>query len=703
VCGMGDEDKIGRIRNVGIMAHIDAGKTTITERILYYTGKTHKIGNVDEGATEMDWMEQEKERGITITAAATTFSWLDHTINLIDTPGHVDFTVEVERSLRVLDGAIAVFCCVGGVEPQSETVWRQADRYKIPRIAFVNKMDRVGADYWNVIHEMRERLGANAVPVVIPIGSEEKFIGVVDLITRQAHYWDQDSEGAIFRTEDIPFEMIQDYEEHTIKLFEELAQVDEIAMERYLEGNRRLSPEETYAALRRATLANDIVPVLCGSGLRNIAVQPLIDAIVRYLPSPLDVPPIAGVEDSGGRKQTRKASDDQPFSALAFKIMTDPYAGKLTYFRIYSGTVQAGETLLNTTRNKRERVAKLLLMHANHREERTEMGAGSIAAAVGLRETRTGDTLCDQKHPIILEAINFPEPVISVAIEPRSKAEEEKLSIALAKLAEEDPTFKVHTDPNTGQLLISGMGELHLSIIIDRLPREFRVGANIGKQQVAYKETIMLSVTSEGRFVQQTGGRGQYGHVILRVEHSEEHGIFFENEASPNDVPREYVNAVRKGIMEGTGAGTLAGFPVVDLKVTLVGGSFHPVDSSELAFMVAASQALRSALEKGNPILLEPIMDVEVVTPEEYVGDVMSDLSGRRGRIGGMERRGDAVIVKALVPLEGMFGYITRLRSLTQGRANHTMQFVSYEPVPANVAEGIVGKVRGASFKPRMT
>lgn len=698
-----DSDRIKCIRNVGIMAHIDAGKTTVTERILYYTGKTHKIGNVDDGATEMDWMEQEKERGITITAASTTFQWLDHQINLIDTPGHVDFTVEVERSLRVLDGAIAVFCCVGGVEAQSETVWRQADRYKIPRIAFINKMDRVGGDFHAVIKEMRERLGANAVPIVLPIGSEEKFIGTVDLIRRKAYYWDQDNEGSDFREEDVPLDMIGEYNEYSLKLFEELAEVDDVAMERYLEGEKRLSPDETIAAIRRATLAGNMVPVLCGTGLRNIAIQPLIDAIVYYLPSPLDIPPIEGLTVDGNKRVIRKPSDDEPFSALAFKIMTDPYAGKLTYFRIYSGTIKAGQTILNSVKDKRERVSKLLLMHANRREETDEIGAGAIAAAVGLRETRTGDTLCDQKHPIILEAISFPEPVIDVAIEPRSKADEEKLSIALAKLSEEDPTFKVYTDPNTGQQLISGMGELHLTIIIDRLLREFRVGANIGKQQVAYKETIMLSVTSEGRFVQQTGGHGQFGHVILKVEHLDEHGFIFENKASGNDVPREYVSGVRKGIQDAMSAGVLAGYPVVDLKVTLTGGSFHPVDSSEMAFSVAASQALRSALEKGNPVLLEPIMDVEVVTPEEYTGDVMSDISTRRGRIVGMERRGDAVIVKAMTPLEGMFGYVTRLRSITQGRAIHSMQFVSYEPVPPSVAEQVVGKARGFGFAPRMS
>lgn len=678
-----------RCRNIGIMAHIDAGKTTVTERILYYTGVSYKIGEVHEGTATMDWMEQEQERGITITSATTTCFWNNHRINIIDTPGHVDFTIEVERSLKVLDGAIAVFCAVGGVEPQSETVWRQADKYKVPRIAFVNKMDRVGADFFRVVSMMYERLGTNPVPVVIPLGAEDKYQGVIDLIKMRAVVWDEETLGAKFHYEEIPSDYKSQAEEWREKLIEKISDVDEKIMEKYLDG-QEIKEEEIFSALRKGTLDFKIVPVLCGSAFKNKGVQPLLDAVVSFLPSPIDIPPIKG-KTPDGVEEIRKVDDNEPFSALAFKIMTDPFVGQLTYFRVYSGKLESGSYIYNSTKGKKERIGRLLKMHANKREEIKEVLAGDIAAAVGLKFTTTGDTLCDENNPIILEAMEFPEPVISIAVEPKTKADQEKLGMSLQKLAMEDPSFRVKTDEETGQTIISGMGELHLEIIIDRLMREFKVEANVGKPQVAYKETITKPAKAEGKYIRQTGGRGQYGHCWIEIQPLEPAGGFvFENKIVGGVIPKEYIPAIEKGIREALDLGVLAGYPVTDVKVTLFDGSYHEVDSSEMAFKIAGSMAFKEAFSKAGPILLEPIMKVEVVTPENFMGDVMGDLNSRRGRIQGMEMRGSAQVINAFVPLADMFGYATDLRSMTQGRATYTMQFSHYEPVPANIAEQIL-------------
>ncbi|HEY8514939.1 MAG TPA: elongation factor G [Candidatus Binatia bacterium] len=684
-----------RTRNIGIMAHIDAGKTTTTERILFYTGVNYKIGEVHEGTATMDWMTQEQERGITITSAATQCMWRDHRINIIDTPGHVDFTMEVERSLRVLDGAVALFDSVAGVEPQSETVWRQADKYGVPRIAFINKMDRVGANFDRCVDMIRDRLRSNAVPLHVPVGTEENFRGVVDVVTMQAVVWDDDSLGAKFSTVPIPADLVDAANAAREKVVEAAAEADEELLEKYLEG-KELSVAEIKAALRKATLESKIVPVLCGSSFKNKGVQLLLDAIVDYLPSPLDKPPVAGV-DPDGKEMTRKPADDAPFSALAFKIMTDPFVGALTFFRVYSGTMQSGSYVLNSTRGKKERIGRLLKMHANKREEITEVYAGDIAAAVGLRDTRTGDTLCDEKSPIILESIDFPDPVIDIAIEPKTKADQEKLATSLAKLATEDPSFRVRTDKETGQTIIAGMGELHLEIIVDRLLREFKVDANVGKPQVAYRETIRKTVEQEHKFVRQTGGRGQYGHVLIRVEPLPPGtGFEFKDEVKGGTVPREYIPAVEKGVREACESGVLAGYPVVDVRVVLYDGSYHEVDSSEMAFKIAGSIAFKEACQKASPVILEPIMAVEVVVPEEFMGDVIGNLSGRRGKIQGMEPRGGAQAIRAEVPLKEMFGYATELRSMTQGRATYTMQFSHYEPVPQAISEEITAKAVGA-------
>lgn len=685
---------IERVRNIGIMAHIDAGKTTTTERILYYTGVTYKIGEVHEGTAVMDWMEQEKERGITITSATTTCFWRDHRINIIDTPGHVDFTIEVERALRVLDGAIAVFDAAAGVEPQSETVWRQANKYRVPRIAFMNKMDKMGADFFMSVNSMVERLGANPVPVQIPIGAEETFRGPIDLIRMRAYYFDDETLGAKFVEDEIPEEYRAQAEEYREKMIEALADVDDVLMEKYLNGEE-ISEQEIRAALRKGTLEMKLTPVLCGSAFKNKGVQMLLDAIVDYLPSPLDIPPVKG-KTPDGEEVVRHASDDEPFSALAFKVMTDPYVGQLTYIRVYSGVMYAGSYVYNSTKQKKERIGRLLRMHANKREEVKEIRAGDIAAAVGLKYTLTGDTLCDEKAPVILESLEFPEPVISVAIEPKTKADQEKLSQALQKLAQEDPSFRVSYDEETGQTLISGMGELHLEIIVDRLTREFKVEANVGKPQVAYRETIKGSAKAEGKFIRQTGGRGQYGHVFIEIEPlGQGKGFEFVDKIVGGRIPKEYIPAVEKGIIEAMERGVIAGYPVVDVRATLYDGSYHEVDSSEMAFKIAASMAFKEAASKAQPVLLEPIMSVEVVTPEEYMGDVIGDLNARRGKVQGMEKRGNSQVIRALVPLAEMFGYATDLRSKTQGRATYTMQFSHYEEVPKNIAESIIEKKRG--------
>jgi elongation factor G len=686
-----------KTRNIGIMAHIDAGKTTTTERILYYTGINYKIGEVHEGTATMDWMVQEQERGITITSAATTCHWRDHRINIIDTPGHVDFTIEVERSLRVLDGAVAVFCSVGGVEPQTETVWRQADKYGVPRLAFVNKMDRLGADFFRVVRMIEERLGARTVVIELPIGAEDKFSGIVDLVTMKAVIWEDESLGAKFHEEPIPSELKAQAEEYREKLVEAAADCDETIMMKYLDG-KEITEAEIRSAIRTGTLSLKVVPILCGSAFRNKGVQPMLDAVVDYLPSPLDIPSVKGVEPGTTKPAERPTKDDAPFSALAFKIMTDPFVGTLTFFRVYSGTLNSGASVYNSTRSKRERIGRLLKMHANKREEIKEVYAGDIAAAVGLKTATTGDTLCDENKPIVLESIDFPDPVISIAIEPKSKADQEKLGLSLQKLATEDPSFKVRTDEETGQTIISGMGELHLEIIVDRLLREFNVGANVGKPQVAYKETVRKKVEQQGRFVRQTGGRGQYGDVWITVE-PQEPGVGFEfvDAVKGGSIPREYIPAVEKGIKEATENGALAGYPVVDVKVTLFDGSYHDVDSSEIAFKIAGSMAFKEATRKANPVLLEPIMAVEVVVPEEFMGDVIGDISSRRGKVLGMDTRPAAQAIDARVPLAQMFGYATDLRSMTQGRATYTMQFSHYEPVPAAVAEGIIAKFDGKS------
>jgi len=683
------------LRNIGIMAHIDAGKTTTTERILFYTGRVHRMGEVHDGAATMDWMEQEQERGITITSAATTALWprrgTDYRINIIDTPGHVDFTAEVERSLRVLDGAIAVFCAVGGVEPQSETVWRQADRYGVPRIAFVNKMDRIGADFENVVQMMKERLGANAYPVQYPMGEGDLFTGVVDLVTMTAIVY-EDELGSKFMESEVPDSLKEKVGALRHALVEAAVEHDDDLLERYLSGEEP-TDDELRQAIREATTSGDIFPVFCGSAFKNKGVQALLDGVIDYLPSPVDVPPIQGhLPHHDESREAREASDDAPFSALAFKIATDPYVGKLTFFRVYSGSIPAGSHVLNATRDRKERVGRILQMHANKREERDEVYAGDIAAAIGLKDVKTGDTLCDQDHPIILEAMKFPEPVIAVAIEPKTKADQDKLASGLGKLADEDPTFRVHTDPETGQTIISGMGELHLEIIVDRLRREFGVDANIGRPQVAYRETIrQASEKVEGKFVRQTGGRGQYGHVVINISPTESGvGFLFEDKIVGGSIPREYISSVEQGIKEALTSGVLAGFPILDVKVELVDGSYHDVDSNEMAFKIAGSMALKEGVRRSKPVILEPVMDVEVVTPADYMGDLIGDLSSRRGRIGGMTDRGDAQVIGASVPLGEMFGYSTTLRSLSQGRAVYTMQFSHYEEVPQAKAEEVM-------------
>jgi elongation factor G len=691
----GQKTALDRVRNIGIMAHIDAGKTTTTERILYYTGRTHKMGEVHEGAAVMDWMAQEQERGITITSAATTAFWRDFRINIIDTPGHVDFTVEVERSLRVLDGAIAVFDSVAGVEPQSETVWRQADRYRVPRIAFINKMDRVGADYFAAVQSMVDRLGAHPVPIHLPIGQEEHFRGVVDVIEMQGVVWD-DALGMEPKTIEIPDELREQAEEYHHQLIDAIAEHDEELLETYLMDEASVTPDMIRRALRKATLVIAVTPVLCGSAFKNKGVQPLLDAVVEYLPSPLDVPPVHGVDPRTEHELSRRPAEDEPFSALAFKVMSDPYVGKLTYFRVYSGKIAAGDRVLNVTTGKTERVGRLLQMHANHREEREEIGAGEIVAAVGLKATTTGDTLSTETAPIRLESMTFPDPVISVAIEPKTKADQDKLAQALGRLSEEDPTFRVRTDEETAQTIISGMGELHLEIIVDRLMREFNVNANVGRPQVAYRETVGRTVEKvEGRFVRQTGGRGQYGHAVINMEPAEPgDGYEFIDKIVGGKIPREYISSVDLGIQEAMESGVLAGFPVVDIRVQLVDGSFHDVDSSEMAFKIAGSMAFKNAMQKAKPKILEPIMAVEVVTPEEYLGDVMGDLNSRRGRVEGLEPRGNAQAIRARVPLATMFGYATDLRSTTQGRATFTMQFDRYEDAPQSIAGEIVSEAQ---------
>jgi len=682
-----------RTRNIGIMAHIDAGKTTTTERILFYTGVSYKMGEVHEGSAVMDWMEQEQERGITITSAATTCYWADHRINIIDTPGHVDFTIEVERSLRVLDGAVGVFCGVGGVEPQSETVWRQADKYRVPRIAFVNKLDRVGSDFSGVLKAIRERLGANAVPINLPVGSEGGFRGVVDVIGEKAVIWDDESLGARLHEEPIPQEMRDEVEAARERVVEAAADVDEDLMARYLEG-QPIEADALRKALRQATLELKAVPVLAGAAFKNKGVQPLLDAIVDYLPSPLDVLPVEGVvPGKEGKTVRRRASDDEPFAALAFKLMTDKHVGHLTYLRVYSGTTRAGQQVLNANRGRKERIGRILLMHANKRQDVEDLSTGDIAAVVGLKGVATGETLCDPRHPVLLETLQFPEPVISIAIEPKTKADMDRLSSSLERLAQEDPSFRVSVDPETGQTIISGMGELHLEIITDRLLREFQVGANVGRPQVSYKETISRPVEVEGRYIKQTGGSGDYGVVRIVVEPGEKgSGFAFESRVKGGAIPTEFIPAVRQGCEEACQSGELAGYPVVDVAVRLVDGQAHDVDSSERSFKIAGSMAMKDALRKAAPVLLEPVMAVEVVTPEEYLGSVQGDLSARRGQITGIDMRGNAKVLEAEVPLASMFGYVNALRSMTQGRATYTMQFSHYAQVPDNVAEQIVAR-----------
>jgi elongation factor G len=686
---------IEKTRNIGIVAHIDAGKTTTTERILYYTGLTYKLGEVHEGTAIMDWMEQERERGITITSATTTCFWRDHRINIIDTPGHVDFTIEVERSLKVLDGTVVVFDGVGGVEPQSETVWRQADRYKVPRIAFVNKMDRVGADFFRVIDQIKNRLNSNPVFIQIPWVEDDEFKGIIDLLEMKLVIWDEDSLGTQYKSIEIPDEMKDQATQGREKLVESLADLDEEVMEKYLNGHP-ITEEQIKGALRKATIEIKVIPVLCGSAFKNKGVQPLLDAVVDYLPSPIDLPPVKGINPRNNQEEFRRPEETEPFSALAFKIMTDPFVGQLTYLRVYSGKLSAGSTVYNSTKGTREKIGRLLRMHANKREEIKEISAGDIAAAVGLRSTITGDTLSDEKKPIILESLQLPEPVISVAIEPKTKADQEKLGISLGKLVIEDPSFKVRYDEETGQTIISGMGELHLEIIVDRLKREFKVDANVGKPQVAYKETITMPVQSEGKFIRQTGGRGQYGHVKIRVEPRErEAGFEFIDEIKGAAIPKEFISAVEKGVKEAMGTGVIAGYPVVDCTVRLYDGSYHEVDSSEIAFKIAASMAFKDAVRRAGAIILEPIMSVEAVVPEEFMGTVIGDLSSRRGRIVGTELRGGMQAIKAEVPLAEMFGYATNLRSMTEGRGTFTMEFSHYAAVPEMLSEGIKTKVKG--------
>ena len=692
---MGREYPLEKTRNIGIMAHIDAGKTTTTERILFYTGKTHKLGETHEGAATMDWMVQEQERGITITSAATTCFWLGNRINIIDTPGHVDFTVEVERSLRVLDGSVAVFCAKGGVEPQSETVWRQADKYNVPRMAYVNKMDITGADFYRVVSMMKERLGANAVPIQLPIGFEDSFVGLIDLVKMKAYIYHDDL-GKEQEETDVPADMLDKAKEYRAALVEAVAEADDELMMKYLDGGE-LTEDEINGAIRKMTIACKLTPVCCGSSYRNRGVQHLLDAIVAYMPAPTDIPPIKGVTPDGNEAE-RPSSDEEPFSALAFKIMTDPFVGKLAFFRVYSGTLDAGSYVYNSTKGKRERIGRILQMHANHREEITKVYSGDIAAAVGLKDTTTGDTLCDENNEIILESMVFPEPVISVAVEPKTKADQEKMGIALAKLAEEDPTFRVHTDPETNQTIISGMGELHLDIIVDRLLREFKVGCTVGNPQVAYRETIRKSVKSEGKFIRQSGGKGQYGHCWLEITPKEPGtGFTFESKIVGGAIPKEYIAPIENGVKEAMENGVLAGYPMVDIAVTVYDGSYHEVDSSEMAFKIAASMGFKAGAVKADPVILEPIMKVEVTVPEEYMGDVIGDLNSRRGRINSMDARNGAQIIDAFVPLASMFGYATDLRSRTQGRGNYVMQIDHYEAVPNNIAEEIIAKNKGTT------
>ncbi|MGC4378179.1 elongation factor G [Fictibacillus sp. Mic-4] len=691
---MAREFSLKNTRNIGIMAHIDAGKTTTTERVLYYTGRIHKIGETHEGASQMDWMEQEQERGITITSAATTAQWKGHRINIIDTPGHVDFTVEVERSLRVLDGAVAVLDAQSGVEPQTETVWRQATTYGVPRVVFVNKMDKIGADFLYSVSTLHDRLGANAHAIQLPIGAEDQFEGIIDLVEQKAYFYTNDL-GTDIQEREIPEEYKDQAEEYRNKLIEAVAELDEELMEKYLEGEE-LTVEELKAAIRKGTVNVEFYPVICGSAFKNKGVQLMLDAVLDYLPSPVDVPAIKGTLPDSGEEVTRESADEGPFAALAFKVMTDPYVGKLTFFRVYSGTVNAGSYVLNSTKGKRERLGRILQMHANHREEISVVYAGDIAAAVGLKDTTTGDTLCDEKAPVILESMEFPEPVIHLSIEPKSKADQDKMGMALAKLAEEDPTFRTKTDEETGQTIISGMGELHLDIIVDRMRREFKVEANVGAPQVAYRETIRKAAKVEGKFVRQSGGRGQYGHVWIEFEPAEEgSGFTFENKIVGGVVPREYIPAVQAGIEEAMKNGMLAGFPLLDMKATIVDGSYHDVDSNEMAFKIAGSMALKNAKAYCDPAILEPIMKVEVVVPEEYMGDIMGDVTSRRGRVEGMEARGNSQVVRAMVPLAEMFGYATSLRSRTQGRGTYSMHFDHYEEVPKSIAEEIIKKATG--------
>ena len=696
---MSKKIKLEKIRNIGIIAHIDAGKTTTTERVLYYTGKSHKIGEVHDGNATMDWMEQEQERGITITSAATTCFWKDHQINIIDTPGHVDFTAEVERSLRVLDGAIGVFCAVGGVEPQSETVWRQATKYHVPRIGFVNKMDRSGADFLGCVGQMKERLRANPVPLQLPIGAENDFVGLVDLVTMKAYVYPENDnpKGEIFKEAEIPGDMVDLVEEYREKLMEAVSDVDEAIMEKYLSGEE-VSVEEIKAAIRKGALELKFTPILCGAAFKNKGVQQLLDAVPDYLPSPLDVPAIVGINPNTQDEVSRKADDQEPVSALAFKIMSDPFVGQLAYFRVYSGELTSGSYIYNSTKNVRERVGRLLRMHSNKREEVKAVGAGDIAAAIGFKKTFTGDTLCTENQPVVLESISFPEPVISVAIEPKTKPEQEKLSDCLIKLQQEDPTFEVKIDSETNQTVISGMGELHLEILVDRMRREFSLDVNVSKPQVAFRETITKAVEHDYKYAKQSGGRGQYGHVKIQVEPREPgEGFEFVNKIVGGSVPREYIPAVQKGIEEAMDRGIQCGFSVVDIRVTLVDGSYHEVDSSEMAFKICASIAFRDACKKASPVLLEPIMDVEVVTPEEFMGDVIGNLNSKRGKVKELADRAGAKVIRADVPLAGMFGYSTDLRSATQGRANYSMEFSKYDVVPASMAEELIAKTKGTS------
>ena len=691
---MAREFSLEKTRNIGIMAHIDAGKTTTTERILFYTGINHKIGEVHEGAATMDWMAQEQERGITITSAATTCHWKNHRINIIDTPGHVDFTVEVERSLRVLDGAVAVLTARGGVEPQTETVWRQAEKYNVPRMAYVNKMDITGADFYNVIKMMKERLNANAVAIQLPIGAEDDFQGIIDLIKMEAIVYEDDL-GKVADEVAIPEDMQELAEEYREKLLEAVAEVDDSLMEKYL-GGEEITEAEIKTAIRKATIACTMTPVTCGTSYRNKGVQPMLDAIVDFMPAPIDIPPIKGVNPDTGEEDHRPSSDSEPFAALAFKIMADPFVGKLAFFRVYSGTLSSGSYVFNSTKGKKERIGRILQMHANNRKELDIVYSGDIAAAVGLKDTTTGDTLCDENHPIILESMEFPDPVISVAVEPKTKHAQEKMGVALQKLAEEDPTFRVRTDEETGQTIISGMGELHLEIIVDRMLREFKVDCAVGNPQVAYRETIRSEVECEGKFVRQSGGHGQYGHCKLRLIPQEPgEGFSFENQVVGGAIPKEFINPIEAGIKQAMEGGILAGYPVVDVKAIVFDGSYHEVDSSEAAFKVAGSMAFKNGALKANPVILEPIVKVEVIVPEEYMGDVIGDLNSRRGRIDGMEARNGAQVINAFVPLSGMFGYSTDLRSKTQGRGNYSMEVSHYEEVPKNIADGIIAKNKG--------